>query len=380
MLLPSDRHLLALCADVGLSGDVYWREASLGFLYARRLYGLRGPVDLLRFGAVPLIDRIRLGFTALYAAHIASSNGLDDITTREWLTRLSGRRAFERLWRPLLEAKFGDAYDRIPALWYWASFRREKGTRKEIKGYLRGGYKRLTDALVASLEARGASLHAGTPVARIDLADDGRPRITAASIDRLFDRVVSTVPFAMFRPMVAGGALEAPLRGIDQPIDYQGVVNVIVILRRSLTPYYWIPIVASDAPFQGIVETTHVIDRADTGGHHLAYLLNYVHRTKPIYNRPAEELTTDYTRALLDLFPSLSRADIVDAFTFKAPYVEPLYTPGYNRRKPPEELVRGRVYLATTTQVYPDVTSWNSSTRLAKNVVRRLVTAASGPA
>jgi protoporphyrinogen oxidase len=189
---------------------------------------------------------------------------------------------------------------------------------------------------------------------------------------RRFDRVVTTAPFDTLRRIVSGGAIEAPLRRVDHPIDYQGVVNVVALLRRSLTPYYWVPVVDSGAPFQGIVETTRVIDLNDTGGLHLVYLLNYVHRSDPLYARDSDDLAREYVAALRELFPDLTAADVVGTRVFRAPFVEPIYTPGYGERKPPIELVPGRVYLATTTQIYPEVTSWNSSTRLAKRVVAEM--------
>jgi protoporphyrinogen oxidase len=310
--------------------------------------------------------------TALYTGHVATSAGLDDVTALEWLTRLSGPTAGQRLWRPLLEAKFGDGYDRIPALWYWTSFKREKGTRKEVKGYLRGGYAGLTETLMESLAAGGVSLHPNTPISALDLDAAGRPRLTTASGTVEFDRVVSTVPLAHLARIVAGSALDDCLHPFVDAIDYQGVVNVLVLLRRSLTPYYWTPAVECGVPFQGIVETTRVIDLEQTGGYHLVYLMNYVHRTHPLFNRDPDALAAEYVDALLGLFPEVKRQDVCGTFVFKAPYVEPLYSPGYGRRKPPEELVPGRVYLATTAQVYPNVTSWSSSIGLAKSVIARM--------
>jgi protoporphyrinogen oxidase len=376
VILPSDSHLLELCQALGIRDRFYWKEAGLGFLYRRLLYSLRGPLDLLRFRAVPMWDRIRLGLTALYAGHVASPAGLDDVTSMDWLMKLSGRRACERLWRPLLEAKFGDAYDRIPALWYWTSFNREKGTSTEVKGYLRGGYKGLTDTLVKSLESGGVSLHPDTPIVELGVGSDGRPVVTTRLGTFEFDRVVSTVPLADLSRIAKGGGFEEPLRPFVNAIDYQGVLNVLVLLRRSLTPYYWVPVVDSGVPFQGIVETTRVIDLEQTGGHHLVYLLNYLHRKHPLFSRDPEQLAAEYVEALLSLFPALKREDVCGAFVFKAAYVEPLYTPGYGKRKPPEELVRDRLYLATTTQIYPNVTSWNSSIGLAKAVVERMTQSA----
>jgi protoporphyrinogen oxidase len=227
----------------------------------------------------------------------------------------------------------------------------------------------LADTLVNALRSGGVSLHLDTPVRNLDQGEGGGPRISTPSGTFEFDRVVSTAPLADLSRITKGGSLEDRVHPFADAIDYQGVVNVLVLLRRSLTPHYWIPVVECGVPFDGIVETTRVIDLEDAGGYHLVYLVNYVHRSSGLYNRDPAVIATEYVDALLRLFPDLSRADICQAFVFKAPFVEPLYTPGYGRRKPPQELVPGRVYLATTSQVYPNVTSWNSSTGLAKAVV-----------
>jgi protoporphyrinogen oxidase len=115
-----------------------------------------------------------------------------------------------------------------------------------------------------------------------------------------------------------------------------------------------------------------VLDLEDTGGYHLVYLLNYVHRDEPLFDRDPEQVIDEYVNALVDLFPDLNRDSIRASFLFKAPFVEPLYSPGYGSRKPPAELVPGRVYLATTAQVYPRVTSWNSSAAVAEEAVNQM--------
>lgn len=380
VILPTDDALLGLLDDLGFREDVYWSETSLGFFHDGDLYRLDTALDLLRFRPVPFSDRLRLGWSALRAAHFSGPEGLDDITVEDWLVELSGQRAFDAFWRPLLEAKFGPAYRRIPALWYWAAFNREKGTQKEVKGYVRGGYRRIADELARSIESAGGRIHLETPVERLRLADDGRPAVSAGGEERRFDQVLSTVPLPVFRGMAADGRIDAALEGTGEDLDYQGVVNVVVLMRRSLTPHYWIPVVDCGVPFQGIVETTHALDRADTGGHHLVYLPTYVHRSEPHFSRDADDLRDAYLEGLFDLFPGLEPDDLVDAFVFKAPFVEPLYSPGYRDRRPPTELIDGRVFLATSGQVYPDVTSWNSSTALAREAVGAMRAGAPGEA
>ena len=373
VMLPDDHHLLALLGDLNLSEHVHWRHTSLGYLYERRLYPLNRPIDLLRFRPAPLASRVRLGLSALYMSHFSRPGPLDDVSVEDWLIRLSGRTGFECVLRPLLEAKFGDAYRTIPALWYWSRFTREKGTKKEVKGYVPGGYKTITDAIVSSLDRRGARLTLNSPVEHLDIDKNGAPALTVGGVPRSFDKVISTIPLTLLRRSVEGGAIEPWLDRVDPQIDYQGVVNVLVVLRRPITEHYWIAVVRSGAPFDGIVETTSLVDPDGETGHHFVYLMNYVHRSHPLFERESEGIAKEYVEALLDLFPDLSPDDVIDSFVFRAPFVEPVYTPGYGRRVPPAELVPGRVFLATTTQVYPHVTSWNSSSRVARETVDKIL-------
>jgi hypothetical protein len=65
---------------------------------------------------------------------------------------------------------------------------------------------------------------------------------------------------------------------------------------------------------------------------------------------------------LQETVPAASGCDDIEAsYIFRAPFVEPIYKLGQMKLRPPEELVRGKVYLANTAQVYPVVTSWNGS-------------------
>lgn len=377
VLLPTDDHLLGLADELGLAGDVYWRETSLGFLYDRRMYPLVGPLDLLRFDPVPFVDRIRLGLTAIWAAHVAKPGPLDDITVATWLRRLSGKRAFSRLWQPLLEAKFGDAYENIPALWYWAAFNREKGTKKEVKGYLHGGYRALAEAIIEGARAAGADLRTSSAVERVEVADRGTAkgrgvRIHVDGEELGFDHALFCTPFAAVPHLADPDTLGPYLDGLPLDLDHQGVINVLVMLRRSLTPHYWIPVVECGVPFRGIVETTRVLDEIDAGDSHLVYLLNYVHRDSDEYARSDEDLAATYLDGMFRLFPDVGPDDVLSTHVFRTPHVEPIWTPGYLRRMPPQELVPSQVYLATTAQVYPSVTSWNTSIGLADEVARRI--------
>lgn len=368
-MLPSDRYLLGVLHELGLDDQIYWKETSFGFMRGEQLYGLNTPLELLRFSPLSLIDRIRVGLTGLWGK-ICSPRGLDDITCVEWLSRISGQRAFEIFWKPMLQAKFGDRYHEVPALWFWTRFNREKGGKRECKGYIHGGYRRIIDTLAESIEALGGTIKLQAPVEKMDLTDDGALSVSAVNDGpKRFDRVVVTAPISFLHKAMANGRLADAAKKVDTKIDMQGVVNAVLMLRRGFTKHYWVATIDEDIPFQGIVESTTLLEKSDTAGVHLFYLMNYVHRTEALFNQSDDEILSAYIDGLKRLFPDFQEADVIDRFVFRAPFVEPLYTTGYQQRKPPSVLLPGKLYLATTAQVYPDVTSWNGTVGLVQKVV-----------
>ena len=102
-MLPSDRHLLGVLRELDLEDHIYWKETSFGFMRDGRLYGLNTPLELLRFSPLSFVDRIRVGLTGVWGS-ICSSDGLDNVTCVEWLSRLSGRRAERRRTGPPITA------------------------------------------------------------------------------------------------------------------------------------------------------------------------------------------------------------------------------------------------------------------------------------
>ncbi len=373
-ILPSDRALLGLISELGIEDRVYWRASKFAFFKQGKFFGLNSPTDIFHFSSLSVIERFRFCLAGLYAK-LSSPEGLDDLTVEQWLRGISGTRVFEEVFRPMLEAKFGDCYREIPALWFWTRFQREKGEHRgrEVKGYIRGGYKFLVDTIVSHLWKQGVKIHLEAPVQSIRLDQNERPVLTISGREKIFDRLVYALPLPLLGALGRGSELNHYSDQLDRSFDVQGVVNVVLLLKRKLSDYYWVATVGQGLPFQGIVQTSQVIDEEDTGSYHLVYLMNYVHRSDPLFARDDESIKQEFIAALETLFPDLRQDEIAHAFVFKAPFVETIYRRGYLRAKPPAELVPGRFFLATTGQVYPQVTSWNGSTELAQLVSRRVV-------
>jgi protoporphyrinogen oxidase len=367
-MLPSDGPLLRLLENLGIRDDVYWKPTTFAYAHQGRFFPLNTALDLLKFAPLRFLDRIRVGITGLYG-RLVSDKGLDDVTTVKWLTKLSGKRAFAKFWQPMLEAKFGDRYHDVPALWFWTRFNREKGeSNGECKGYIKGGYKHITDTFARVLNAHGGTIRLKTTVKQMDLDDEGRVAITTSAGVEKFDQVVVTLPTPQVEKLI-GPAMRREMPALDTTTDYQGVINCLLFLKKPLTPHYWVATPENEHPFDGVVETSTLTDTADRGKRHVVYLTKYLHRDDERFAVSDDCIRAYWIPALKNLFPQLQDEDIETSFIFRAPFVEPIYKLGQMKLRPPEELVTGKVYLANTAQVYPVVTSWNGSVTQAERTL-----------
>jgi protoporphyrinogen oxidase len=368
-ILPNDDALIRLIHGVGLGGELLWRGTNMGFMYRGRVYPLNTPGDLLRFSPLSIVDRLRLGLMAIRTRFGGLDPSLDRVAVADWIRSMIGDRAFEVLWKPMLMAKLGDSYPGIPALWLSSRMNREKNVKRESKGCLQRGYRSLIDAFERHLRKRGAEIVLRTRVQAIE-ADGDRMTLTLdPGGRRRFDLVISTSPLIQFKTMTA--SLPIPQRIRDLDLDYQGVVSGVFLLEKPLSPYYWMPIVDSGANCQGVIEMSNLVPLERSDGLYVTYLVNYTHRSSELFARSDDELLAGYRRDLAELFPDAGRT-VKDQFLFRAPFVEPIWSLGYRDVCPPFSVIPGRLYMASTAQVYPMVNSWNSCCDVVERMMERL--------
>jgi protoporphyrinogen oxidase len=356
-MLPADAALRAHIAELGLSDRLSWSPTSMGFRVGETTHPLNTPLDLLRFSPLAWTDRIRLGLLAVYARLAGTRPALDEETAATFVQRIVGERAFELIWKPLLAAKIGDHYAALPALWLTTRMHREKNVGREEKGCLIGGYRALIDEFAKSLTAGGAYLFTKCEVQQISLEHGGVSLRFADGRVARHGAVVSTLPLPAFQRIAA--SCELPRAVTELALDYQGVVSGVFLTERALTPHYWAPWVDCGTTSQGLIAMSNVVPLAQTRGLHVHYLVNYTHRTSPLYAMPDEQMLARYEADLVRVHPEAKGA-IVGGYVFRAPFVEPMWTTGYAKRKPPHVIVPQRLYLANTSQLYPRVNSWNA--------------------
>jgi protoporphyrinogen oxidase len=129
-ILSSDTHLADLCVELGIENQLRFRQTRSTFYIDGGFYSMNSVAEFLRFRPLTLAQRAALGATVARAQFYRDWQALESVSLREWLTRLGGRAVFERLWGPMLKAKFDGSFDEIPATWMWSRLVRMKSTRK----------------------------------------------------------------------------------------------------------------------------------------------------------------------------------------------------------------------------------------------------------
>lgn len=363
VVLPADDRVRGLAGELGLGGDFRFRPAGVGFYDAGRLFSMS---TLAEFATFPLLaphDRLRLAAFVARCQLRRRPGSLDDEPLERWLRRLCGRRTVERLWRPLLDSKFDGRFDDLPATYLWSRTRRMSSTRdaagRELMGALVGGYQRLIDALASRVRTLGGRLHTG---AGVDALVPGA--VVVGGTARPADTVLCTLA-----PPHAHGLLRgswAPAAPPDH-CRYLGVVCLLLRTTRSVSPYYTLNITDRRVPLTTVVETTHVVDPEEAGGH-LLYVTKYVDPEHPDLARDAAEVERDYLGHLRTIFPDVRDDEIVASVVQRARVVEPVHLLGGASRLPDMFPAPG-LALASTAHVYPEIVNGQAVLGVVDRVV-----------
>ena len=177
------------------------------------------------------------GATILYGSKVRNWQRLENVPVEQWLTAWSGRRTFERFWLPLLRAKLGESYRESSAAFIWATIQRlyaarRTGLKKEMFGYVPGGYARILERF-AEL-ARGGGCRAAP--GRAGGVDRGGRRRRARAASRtashhVFDDVVVTANTSVAARLVTG--LDDAERANLEAIRYQGIVCASLLAEAA---------------------------------------------------------------------------------------------------------------------------------------------------
>jgi protoporphyrinogen oxidase len=374
--LLSDTHLRALLAELGLEADIRWVQTRTGFYTDGRLYSLSNSLEFLRFPPLGLLDKVRLAATIFYASHLKDWRRLEKVSVSDWLRHWSGRHTFEKIWLPLLRAKLGDNYTRASAAFIWAIIARmyaarRTGLKKEMFGYVPGGYARVLARFGGLLQEEGVAVRLGHAAREVLPSADGTLAVRFANGRReTFDRVVLT----MAAPLAARvcPALNADERARLEGVAYQGILCASLLLKRPLSGFYVTNITESWVPFTAVIEMSAVVDRQEFGGNALVFLPRYVDPGDPAFAQSDAEIEEQFLSALEKMYPAFRRDEVLAFRLSRVRYVFPIATLGYSDRLPPQVTSVPGLYVVNSAHIVNGTLNVNETVQLAERAAAEL--------
>jgi protoporphyrinogen oxidase len=377
-IFRSDTEIVALIEELGLGDDLGWIVSKTGMHAAGRIYPFTTAVDLLRFSPVSLLTRLRLGLGALWLRTNPRWRDYEGMRASDWIRSRVGRQGYEHVWEPLLRAKFGEEAEDVSMVWFWGKIYLRFASRdggplgRERLGYLRGSFGRLVDALAAAIEAGGGRLAAGTPVEQIETREG---RVTGVRFPdgsrEGCDTVIATVPSPIFQRLLPNGRwLDPYYTQMLESVRYQWATVLMLELDRPLSAYYWLTMSEPDCPFVVAVEQTNLVPAERYGGRRVVYLSNYTDPGDPLVDQTAGEVLASYEPWLRRVNPDFDRSWVLAHHLFVDRAGQPIVHARYHETIAPHRTpVRG-VFLANTTQIYPEDRGQNYSIRMGRRVAR----------
>ncbi|MBP7415100.1 MAG: NAD(P)/FAD-dependent oxidoreductase [Pyrinomonadaceae bacterium] len=430
VVLASDRHTRNIIEEIGLGDEFRWVETKTGFYTDGELLSMSDTMEFLKFKPLDIISKLRLGATIFYASKVKNWKRLEKITVEKWLTKLSGKKTFEKMWKPLLKAKLGEAYKETAASFIWATIQRmysarNSGMKREMFGYVRGGYARVLERFGEVLVEKGVEIRLNSRVDKIERLDSGKVRVTPAAARRhkdvkpkivpqetkyakyqtatvtspgfsagfmtepnpakptvrqfprnsssdIFDRVILTCPSNVAAKMLP--QLDKTERQDLESISYQGIVCASVLMKCSLSNYY-VTNITDDTPFTGIIEMSAIVDKREFNGNALIYLPRYVAPDDELFDKTDEEIERYFLNGLEQMYPHFRKKDVVAFKISRVRQVFPIPTVRYSEGLSDMKSSVDGVYIVNSSHIVNGTLNINETVQLAEKFFQQDFTA-----
>lgn len=382
--LLSDSFTRKICQELGLENDFEWVETKTGFYTDGKLVSMSNTLEFLRFPPLDLVSKLRLGATIFYASKVKDWKSLEKITVADWLTKLSGKKTFEKMWKPLLKAKLGEAYKETSAAFIWATIQRmyaarNSGLKKEMFGYVRGGYAKILKRFAEVLQEKGVEIRLNSKVLATELQKREDGQITLEYETKIkdqkpktkdqFDKVIITAPSNIAAKIVP--QLTEIEKTKLENIKYQGIVCASVLTKKSLSNFY-VTNITDETPFTGIIEMTALVDKREFGGNSLIYLPKYVAPNDELFDKTDDEIQEIFISALEKMYSHFDRKDIVEFKISRVRQVFPIPVLNYSENVLSIKTSVDGVYIVNSAQITNGTLNVNETIQLAEKTFAEL--------
>ena len=377
VILLSDFRTRNILKEIGVEEKIHWVETKTGFYMNGKLHSMSDTIEFLKFPTLNLIDKFRLGLTILVASRIKNWKKLEKIPVTSWLKKWSGKNTYNKIWLPLLRAKLGESYTKTSAVFIWATIQRMYGARrsglkKEMFGFVDGGYKTVIEAFKQTLAEEGVIIKTNYPVTEVKTTNEGQTVVKKqdGTIEE-HDEVIVTLPAELASRLCTQLTDNEKLK--LNAVDYLSVICVAVLLDNSISDFYVTNITDTWVPFTGVIEMTALVDKKHLDGKALVYLPKYIVKDDPLFNETDENLETYFIDNLKKMYPDIRDESIRFVGVAKAKHVITVAKLNYSELLPPVRTSIPNVHIINTSHIKDGTLNVNETVRVAEDKLEELL-------
>jgi len=377
VILMSDLNTRKILKEIGLENELRWVETKTGFYSEGKLYSMSNIIEFFKFPPINLIDKFRLGLTIFAASKIKNWEKLENILVADWLTKWSGKRVFEKIWLPLLKAKLGDNYKNTSAAFIWTTIQRmyaarKSGLKKEMFGYVTGGYDKINNEFANFLVKQGVNIQYNSKVTSVQKIADGKMEVTGNSASQTYDYVISTL--SSKASVAIADQLTDAEKQKHESVKYLGVICPSILLKKPISKFYVTNITDTWPPFTGVIEMTALIDKKEVNDKHLVYLPKYVNSDDALFDQDDAAIRKLFLDAIFKMYPGISENDLLFWGVSKARVVFALPTINYSKNIPGITTSIGNYYIVNSAQIINGTLNVNETIQVAENKLKEILT------
>ena len=341
----NDKYAISLIKEVGLGKDLFFQKPRTDIFLSDKIYPLNSALDILNLKPLSLASRFKLGAISLFLKTIPPQLAVnfEKTTAKKWIKRYYGEEIWKKVWKPLLNGKFGPFAETVNMAWFWARIYK----RTFRLGYLSGGYQRLSEKIAEKIVQNGGEIKLGESFDPKQVHD--------------FDKVIVTTPLSVFVKMFP--ELPEDYKNKMNQIPHLHACNMLLITKEKFLPKsYWLNISDPDFPFVGVVQHTNFVDSKYYNGEHLTWLVNYLPPDHEFLKMEKNELFKKFLPYLKKINPDFSyQSSVISYELFFGPFAQPVFPVNYSKIRPDFVTPIKNVYLANMDMVYP----WDRGTNYA---------------
>ena len=145
-----------------------------------------------------------------------------------------------------------------------------------------------------------------------------------------------------------------------------------MVLKKSLSPVYWLNITDKASPFVGIIEHTKLIPKHHYNNDHIVYLTKYSLNTDPLVKMTDDEIKHNFMQHLKKKFPDYDFNQNLDStYLFHSSTAAPVFPLNFDQKLQSCQSQLKNFHLAMMPHVYPDERSVNNAIRIAYNTCKK---------